>query len=655
MKQHNWYYIPILILAFQLAALATPVAAQSGASCQIDLVQTVTALSQAQRQADGGDLLQALLTIEDVQAELDAILKKCKEVGIPLEETFTSADALFRFSYPEHWAISNPEPNIYFAANSQEALEVGSDNPENMTSGSQLIAFFIGPMNELSDDVSDFDSFVEAFKEEGLNEDISLIGPVSSAPVNGYEARAFNISGPKVAGFLHMLNLNDGLVLIAVGVTPYGEADKLEATYRSVLKSMRYGVSASLLPPGKSLEEISYVEATPIDDLIKEVDPQSAVLAPDGSAVAWFDQRQTNAICLYTFETTQTTCIELSDPFRGQPSLLLWSPDSNYIAFTEEFFRHLHEPDIWLLDIAGQQVMNHTNDGVEQSLLSPNRNTGGPTWLDHTFTWGPEGNLYFIRQEIFDGSDPDNAAIGLYRLNPEGGNVEFIQDLTPDFERFSIYNTPEYHLSGAMAVSPDGQTLAFLVRAQDSQSGQNGLWTLELSGQARPNHLVTPQAMTQGVPLYALEETSSVIPFGLAWSDDSKQLYLLAGPPPALTVSPQVISVVDSETGALTPLTDLSHLESGDILEVDETTGHQGAYYIPRTAVMSPDRTTPLTLHLEDAGGQAGLKATLLNQASGEPIILYEKEEYRPIPNLISSAATDGKLLMRGYLFIPSE
>lgn len=656
MKQPNWYSILIFVLAFQLAALASPVVAQSGDSCQIDLVQTVTALSQAQRLADGGDLVKALLAIEDIQAELDAILKMCNDVGIPLKETFTSADELFRFNYPENWAMSTPEQNIYFIANSQEALDVGADNPEEMTSGSQLIAFFIGPMDELSGDVTNFDAFVEAFKEEGLNDETRLVGPISSAPVNGYEARAFNVSGQSVAGFIHILNLADSNILLAVGLTPSGEADKLEATYRSVLKSMRYGASASLLPSGKSLEEISYVDAIPIDELIQEVDPRLAVLAPDGSTVAWFDQQQTNAICLYTFETTQTACIELPDPFRGQPSLLLWSPGSNYIAFTEEFFIHLNEPDIWLLDIAGQRVINYTDDGVERSLLSPNRNTGGPTWSDHTFTWGPEGNLYFIRHEIFDGSNPDNAATGLYRLKPEEGDVEFIQDLTPNFERFSIFNTRQYSLSGAMSVSPSGQTLAFLVRNRDSQSDQNGLWALDLSGQAEPRRLVTPQEMAQGLPPFALEEAGSIMPFGLAWSDDSQQLYLLAGPPPSYAISLQVISIVDSETGALTPLTDLSHLNPDDIDQVDETTGHRGAYYIPHNAVMSPDRTTPLTFHFENAGGQAGLRATLLTHASGEPIILYEKEAYRLIPNVISSSvATDGKILMNGHLFIPAE
>ena len=47
-----------------------------------------------------------------------------------------------------------------------------------------------------------------------------------------------------------------------------------------------------------------------------------------------------------------------------------WSPDSRYLAFTENFFRRFTEPDIWVLDTTTWNVTDITDDGGSTSTTS---------------------------------------------------------------------------------------------------------------------------------------------------------------------------------------------------------------------------------------------------------------------------------------------
>jgi hypothetical protein len=88
---------------------------------------------------------------------------------------------------------------------------------------------------------------------------------------------------------------------------------------------------------------------------------------------------------------------------------------------------------------------------------------------------------------------------------------------------------------------------------------------------------------------------------------------------------------------------------------VDETTDYEGLYRVARAAVLAPDRTAPLMFHTELPGGRAGLSTLSPDGSQTEPVLLYEIEDYRPLPNLIATVAADGKVLAYGYLFMPAD
>lgn len=89
-----------------LGSVFTPLAAQAQ-DCEIDLTDSIIALTQAQADATSGDTAAALSTITGVQAQLENIRRSCPltaaETTFDLTETFTTPDDLFSFSYPAGW------------------------------------------------------------------------------------------------------------------------------------------------------------------------------------------------------------------------------------------------------------------------------------------------------------------------------------------------------------------------------------------------------------------------------------------------------------------------------------------------------------------------------------------------------------------------
>jgi hypothetical protein len=88
-----------------LGSVFTPLAAFAQ-DCDINLTDSIIALTQAQANATSGDTAAALSAITGVQATLDTIREGCPltaETTFDLSETFTAPDDLFSFNYPAGW------------------------------------------------------------------------------------------------------------------------------------------------------------------------------------------------------------------------------------------------------------------------------------------------------------------------------------------------------------------------------------------------------------------------------------------------------------------------------------------------------------------------------------------------------------------------
>ncbi len=82
----------------------TPLLA-SAQDCEIDLTDSIIALTQAQADAANGDNASALSAITDVQAQLETTRQNCLNANVSLSnltETFTEPD-FFSVQYPEGW------------------------------------------------------------------------------------------------------------------------------------------------------------------------------------------------------------------------------------------------------------------------------------------------------------------------------------------------------------------------------------------------------------------------------------------------------------------------------------------------------------------------------------------------------------------------
>ncbi|MCA9905643.1 MAG: hypothetical protein KC547_17430, partial [Anaerolineae bacterium] len=641
----------------------------------IELVAAIAGLSQAQISADGGDTGAALQTIESVQAQLDTIVSACGRATIP-ERIYISPDKSFAFAYPESWSRLSPTAGVYALSNDQRVLSAAIDSNlgDPLAPGSVIVVVGILDIEDYLSSGGSFDEFVAEFQDEGINSTLDFVGATRTPEFGRYEMRATNIQSDSLEGVIYYLNpAADGKVIVVIGLTPRGEYEPFTPEVNAVAASVRYGADVAEAqaaqaspatptiveqpqPPGRPLADITYASAISLTDFNADINVRSAMLSPDGSMIGWHTPQSDGLICVYTFADGQTVCSTVPEIFRGAPQYIIWSPDSRYITFSQDFILRFEEADIWLYEVETRRFINATDDQIDRwSPVGGTRddNVEGPLWIDLAFTWGPDLNLYFYRTELPDPSTMDLYTVGIYRQNPATGETVLIRDITEDFERFSIYQNRELEFNGSIAVSPDAQQIAMIVLEHDLDSPKSGIWVMPANGSEAPQQLVAASDLTAGLVTGALQGYKFAVPMGLAWSPDGRSLYTLGTTVYTGTLDGgAVIYQIDTGTAEITPLNDFSAYDRETLYSADDN-GHVPAFYVPRGAVMSSDGTTPLTLHAFE--NQGGLSALRVVDGALQPELLVAIDDFRPIPASVSSAARDGKLLLWGYLFLPGE
>lgn len=660
----------ILLMVVLLSLYSLPVQGQG--TCEIDLSDAIAQLEAAQSAADNGDDAAALQTLSSVQEQFSALIEACAQANVggdALPATLEFPDGLFRFNHPDGWASLSPFAGIFVLSNNQTAANtiVESNFGEAIPTGSQIVVTAYGDIKSLFG-ANDFDSFLERIQDEGFTSEAAFVSP-QNVTVQDFAGIKFSVSSNLFDGAAYVLDLGNNQIAFFVAMTPRGEYAEFGSTFEAIVASIQVGrkqvsqnqnspASATVIPnTGKPLNEITYAQAVNISDLIEDVNFRNAVLSPDGTRIAWADPRDNGQVCLYEIADENVQCNPIPEIFGGAIRLLLWSPDSRYIAFSQDGLRLFQEPDIWVFDTETRVFANRTDDNINRWRFGRKPSSGdspGPLWFDHTFAWGPDGNIYFVRFDAPDSSDFSEGATGLYRVSPESGSAELIYDLTNDFERFTIYQQEQFHLNGALVVSPDATTIAFAVIEADLDSAKNGVWVMSLSGEEAPRQVIRATDLVVGLPS-DVEAGRFLLPIGLAWTPNQSGLYLFASNP--LLEQSAVGSIlyhITLEDNQLTPLADFSEYTSEEILKPNKTTGRSLLYEVPRAAVMSPDGTMPLVLHIDRESGQAALSAVALSEDGVERNALLEFE-YRIAPGMNVSVAVDGKVLMLGTLILPQD
>ncbi|NDJ79194.1 MAG: hypothetical protein GYB65_23335 [Chloroflexi bacterium] len=376
-----------------------------------------------------------------------------------------------------------------------------------------------------------------------------------------------------------------------------------------VLVSIPSGLSLSLAQGYGDLGRIGnwqLVSVQPLADVLGEewtesVSNKGFSLSPNGSLIAWWHE---NEVCSFGLDNRALLCLEW--PGDSHSEQLVWSPDSRYLAFTEEWWLEAHEPDIWLVDFDERQIVNLTDDGATGTRFSVPL---AP--VDVVPVWNPaSGDLYFFRYQ----RPPENGdyQTALYRLaigsRPEGEGLfapepELVRELSTVWPMSAPVADVSPGLTGPAAMSPDGTTLAVAVQpagasgapaAQvnrgiyliDLQDG-TGRWlvrTLALSGVGIPNWVETDLLFDPAVR-------------GLAWTTEGQGLvaYLEGG-----LVRPLLANTVyvDVASGAVSGFQDFRAVPDNDtFLEGSDGLNYPPVFDQALRPVLLPDGSALVYWH----------------------------------------------------------
>jgi len=391
----------------------------------------------------------------------------------------------------------------------------------------------------------------------------------------------------------------------------------------------------------------------PVHEIVGESQAPLATLAPDGSAIAYGKQTGRGAnkvrqLCIYTFADANKACYDAPEAYQSYPYELAWSPDSMYIAFTENPLQLGLESDIWLLNVPDGTFTNLTDDGAQGAWQTLD--------VDYTLDYLPmwdqtSGDLYFWRSV-----PTGNLAITLelYRISPEGGEAELVRDLSEDFgQRLIRFDYEFYYMDGPSAVSPDGTKVVMVSTSfEDAYDLQNGLWLLDLTDDTvPPQQLADMDDFQSALPDW---QQFPAVPVGLSWTDDSAGVVVLANSEDTHTPI-NAFYHVDVETGDITPVVDFSALEEIDAYfePMGSVEGLPARYYSPWTGSLSP--AGDKLLMYNDLGGIPGMMAAPLPPDGNLPSFVYEAQTSSSVLITRSSRGSDGKVLMYGFMFTVTE
>ncbi len=632
------------------------ITAQDGA-CDINLEDAIANLFQAQRSADSGDTATALAHIADVQANLSEISDLCSGEGPDLPQRYVDRDNDIAFHYPAGWVLDDDlQDNAFVVATSDATLDImQTSSPENMPTGEFLILVWL-----LRDDgdtgLSEFDSFeqvVREFRDELIGGSFEDISATEAFSLNDRRALRMTASNTGFIGILDFVDYFSSDTPEVLFVTIFGNPAE-EAQMRQLLQAVEatIEVPAQLsATPSIPSETLNYVSGMSVRDISEDINFREMALSPDGSSIAYFQSDDSDQICLYTLADGTITCDPVPDEYGSRPPRLYWSPDGRYIAFSSDFFLRFIDADIWLYDVENRTVFNRTDDGVDDFRIgdTPERDM----WVDQMLTWGPDSQLYVWRYTIPEGGEVGDMRQELIRLAPEGGEVELIRDMTIDFDRFPVFSTQEYLLEDVLAISPDLQQIAFVIREQDRESLNNGIWVMDINGD-NLRKVMNTNDFQRGVPdRVADQRFPSQMTIALGWNATSSGLFVVAnnfgmGSPGQAYANAYF---VDLESSQITVLTDFSDVEGAELFEIDADTGLTGVFDMPFTATLTPDRNALLVFNRDFSIGTIGLSMVRLTENGGERELLYLIEDADPIPSLVAHVASDGTVMMMGYLF----
>ncbi len=206
-------------------------------------------------------------------------------------------------------------------------------------------------------------------------------------------------------------------------------------------------------PPVTSLKVVSVDElAIPTTGI--------AYLSPDGKLIAWADKTD---LCIYSSAGQKQKCFTAKQSIDSYS--IRWSPDSMFLTFTEDFFRDLNEPDIWVMEAATGTATDLTEDG--QAILKFT-DLSKAEFIDLQPSWSADSkSLLFIRYR----QGGSIVYLDLYSIAADG------KSKAQKLGELSSYRNQ----NSALVLSPDGKKIAYN-KGIDTTEKEPGLWLADLNG-----------------------------------------------------------------------------------------------------------------------------------------------------------------------------
>lgn len=623
-----------LLLLLLLCFVSLPMQSIAQGGCDIELENAILRLIQAQRAADQGDDLTASSILTSVQGDLDSMLSGCDTIR--LTEKFVNPDETLAFLYPDGWRVSNLDRDVYVIVTSSEIIDLlDSDLPEEIAPGEAAIALQLQPLGDET-----FDEAMEDIRD-GMARDMTLLSQMSETTIGGRRYIAGNIAlNDKVSGRLGFIDFSDAevpAIALVLGLADSNSLPIIEVYTDALMQSIQYPPQASLRNTGVSLESISYSNAITVSELDNIDTSSHMILSPDGSSIAYQSEGE---LCLYEIDATTEDCTPIPERFRGRIPLLQWSPDGQYIIFQEDALRMFVDADIWLYDVETQIISNLTDDGDAEFGLGEFEEA---VWLDTPATWGPDNQIYLLRTSFQANDTLDDAAYELLKVDPDSGDITLIQDLTGQFEIFSVFNQQGYSLDGVMSVSPDAAQLMILVMERDRDSRNTGLWLLDLQGIEDPKKIAASLDFTGGYSEEALGDDTFRVLESIAWDAEGTGVFVYATSPDFLNM----VYHMDIDSGEIVPMADLSAYSKEDIFDADLDADIPISALVLRHPVLAPDFNGIIAI----AGPQPETFITAIpfDGSPGEPTVLYRTSEIT-YGGDASTVGSDGSVILLGIL-----
>lgn len=392
---------------------------------------------------------------------------------------------------------------------------------------------------------------------------------------------------------------------------------------------------------------VQIVDGQLLSELIPDVDPSVAELSPDGSRVAWLvpeAARRLATLCIAEIPDGGQNCFT-AEGYRGLPYRLAWSPDGEWLAFSEDSAAQALESDIWLFNAENGEVTNRTDD----QAMGRYAEVEGDYALDYLPMWDPAtGLVYFWR------SSPDGDGgfdLNLMRLDPNTDAEPVVvrtlgKSLGDGLVRFGWQR---FYLQGPSSIAPDGSQLAVaIVPAQEMDlSASKALWLIDLVDESvEPTQLVNALAWQTALPQWS---SQPAVARGLQWSADGKGI-VVAALSSDLRLPLLLTYYVEAGSGDVTPLVDFSSSRDRAAFFRMDAAGNAMRMLVPWTIALAPNAN--VVLLVTDIGGAVRVLGAPLPPEEDSMAVLYEHLSPGYEVWTRSSSGSNGDVLVYGLLLV---